>query len=105
MAALRGHGGTPEVRRETGDGRRAITAPVFLIFSLVFGCARIATPPSPAPRPETPPPVAAPVATVRGTAVSTTFGSISGGAGQLSVHIVGSGADTVLVPLASWLEP
>jgi len=30
---------------------------------------------------------------------------IDGGAGKLWYHIVGSGADTVLVPLASWLGP
>jgi pimeloyl-ACP methyl ester carboxylesterase len=30
---------------------------------------------------------------------------IDGGAGSLWYHIVGSGADTVLVPLASWLGP
>ncbi len=30
---------------------------------------------------------------------------IDGAAGKLWFHIVGSGADTVLVPLASWLEP
>jgi len=45
------------------------------------------------------------VETVRANAVRTTFGSISGGAGSLYVHMVGSGADTVLVPLGSWLEP
>jgi pimeloyl-ACP methyl ester carboxylesterase len=30
---------------------------------------------------------------------------IDGGAGRLWYHVVGSGADTVLVPLASWLGP
>jgi proline iminopeptidase len=56
---------------------------------------------SPAPATATPAPVvpAAPAPVVR-----PAEGTIDGGAGSLYYHIVGRGADTVIVPLGTWLE-
>lgn len=62
--------------------------------------------------PSAPPPASAPPRIPAGVPVATptaparpTEGTIRGGAGDLWFHIVGSGPDTVIVPLAAWLEP
>jgi pimeloyl-ACP methyl ester carboxylesterase len=62
--------------------------------------------------PEAPPPVVVPPSVpattpAPGTPVTTrpSEGTIDGGAGLLWFHVVGSGPDTVIVPLGVWLEP
>jgi proline iminopeptidase len=77
-----------------------------MLVAGLAGCTQQAPPPSPepvpAPGPTTPSPVVpAPAAPI----VRPAEGTIEGGAGALYYHIVGRGADTVLVPLGTWLEP
>ena len=88
------------MRRVTGDGRR-VWSLVWLI--LLAACAPATTPPparipTPVPTPPAIEPAPAPFRIAR-------EGMIDGGAGKLWYSIAGSGADTVIVPLASWLAP
>lgn len=95
--------------RETGDWRWEKTVLLsgvrfMLLASLTVGCTPGVPAPAPAPRPEPVPsvvPPAVPAAPVR----LANDGTIDGGAGSLWYHVVGNGADTVLVPLASLLGP
>lgn len=84
----------------TVDGGRGKLLPVIAAF--VSACATQAPP-------ATIPPVVVPPRTpvVSAPPVPAPFpvaGTVQGGAGLLQYQIVGSGADTVLVPLASWLH-
>lgn len=83
-----------------GDFESVRLLPLVLLLS----CARphvTATPPA-AAIPARIPVTSAPPVT---PAPRPSEGEIDGASGKLWFHIVGSGADTVLVPLASWLEP
>ena len=89
----------------SGSGQRAAG---LVLICMLIACAPTATStppvtaPSPAPVTATPaPPVPEAVAPV----VRPAEGTIEGGAGSLYYHIVGRGADTVIVPLGTWLEP
>jgi proline iminopeptidase len=87
------------MRWEMGDGRWAS-----LVFvALTLACAPTTPPPAriPPPRP-TPVPVE-PAPTPVPSRIPRE-GMIDGGAGTLWYHIAGSGSDTVVVPLASWLS-
>ncbi len=102
MAALRGHG-RAEMRRETGDGRRGNSLPCILA-GLLVACAPTTTlPPARIPPPRATPVPVEPAPTPTVTRIARE-GMIDGGAGKLWYHIAGSGADTVVVPLASWLD-
>lgn len=88
------------MRRGSRDGGLGALLP--FIAALGSACATQA-PPATIPAVVVPP--SAPV--VRAPPAAAPFpvaGTIQGGAGLLQYHIVGSGADTVLVPLASWLQ-
>ena len=108
MVTLRGHGRAGKVRLETEDVRREIKTRFMLIWAcLAVGCA---PPRAPEPVPAPPPPVVPstpdePLPTRAPPIVRPVEGTIEGGAGGLYYHIVGRGADTVLVPLGTWLEP
>lgn len=90
-----------DVRRSPGLLRVLNSA----LALFVAACARYAPEPAPTPQPVTPTAAAPAPVGPSPAARPALSGMINGGAGLLSVHVVGSGADTVLVPLASWLEP
>lgn len=84
------------------DGRWRTTA----LLPFLLSCAPTYIP-TPTPTVSAPAsvPVATPPTVVAPVATRPTEGEIDGGAGKLWLRVVGSGADTVLVPLGSWLEP
>ena len=91
------------MRRGTGDGGRerlAIRVAALLCVFLASACAR----PGPIPPATQPAPVPSPVTVEPPTRSSfPRLGIVAGGAGLLQYRIEGTGGDTVLVPLTSWL--
>jgi pimeloyl-ACP methyl ester carboxylesterase len=83
-------------------GRRTWSLLLFAM-TLPMSCVQPRTPPA-IPPVEIPARIPAPTAPAAAPALPAE-GTIDGGAGPLWFHVVGSGADTVLVPLASWIEP
>lgn len=90
-----------------GGGRNALLLSscwrILVASALVDACAPAPAPPAPDPVPVAAPiPVTPPAPT---PAARPAEGMIAGAAGGLWVHAFGRGADTVLIPLGSWLEP
>ncbi len=73
-----------------------------VLAGVISACSPpVSRPPAPVPTPAPAPVPAAPVT----PAPRPALGTIAGEAGALWYHVVGSGPDTVLVPLGSWLDP
>lgn len=87
--------------RKADVGCRIIAC--FTVLAIALACSPTTPPPARIPTPvPTPPRIEpAPATPVR----IAREGMIDGGAGKLWYHIAGSGADTVIVPLATWLAP
>ena len=89
------------MRWETGDGRRVLVSHLHVVAGGLYAKTHTASGariPTPVPTPIPVEPAPAPARIAR-------EGMIDGGGGKLWYSIAGSGADTVIVPLASWLEP
>lgn len=91
------------MRRQAAD---RVSSRLALLLSLsLSACVQPRVPAAPPPA-TVPPPIPARVPAAPPTAPAPpTEGTIGGGAGDLWFHIVGSGPDTVIVPLGTWLEP
>lgn len=77
------------------------------LLAALAGCMPQAPAPSPSPEPVPArvPATASPAVPATPTPIARPAeGTIEGGAGALYYHIVGRGADTVIVPLGTWLE-
>lgn len=102
MGSLMSARSTSPAGRPPGARRRDTSFVPLVLATVLAACART---PAPAPT-RIPAPVPAPVPTPPLLpAPRPAAGTVVGGAGALAYRIVGSGPDTVLVPLGSWLDP